>query len=407
MGAWLGMRAGQVAVVALGALALSVQLAAAGGLDRSAFRYQRTLTTTGTGPAKVEPDGPLFAHTEIGFGDLRIVDADGRQIAWRPLIEQTRPVINVRALNRGREGATAVALLDLGEARAVHDRLELDIPDQDFVGHVDVLGSDDRKTFTRLSRTVVYDISGAEHARSTTVVYPPSDFRYLSLRATGVSAIGGATVSGSAARPRLLERAVRRLTVRQRGSRTVIAADLGFERMPVDQVVVSAATRSYERPVEIEGSNDRRSWVPLATGRLFAIAGSRQEPVALAAGHRYLRATIDNGDDRPLADIRVRLLARSRALLVAADGTSPYRLLYGDPGRQSPSYDYARLPASSLDIERAGVAVLGAETINAGFEEPPDTRSFAARHPAVVKAALVLAAAVIAAAGLLALRRST
>ena len=68
------------------------------------------------------------------------------------------------------------------------------MPGTGFVGRVEVSGSDDRRTFTLLSTSVIYDIAGAAlHARSTTVVFPPSDFRYLFLRARGIPRIDGAT----------------------------------------------------------------------------------------------------------------------------------------------------------------------------------------------------------------------
>src|SRR5206468_1719485 len=121
----------------------------------------------------------------------------------------------------------AVALLDLGPERRTRDRVELDVPQHGFVARVEVSGSDDRRTFTTLSTSVIYDIAGAtSHARNTTVVFPPSDFRYLFLRATGISRIAGATVSTA---PPTTQRVQRRGTVR-RVSRnpTRLVLDLRF-----------------------------------------------------------------------------------------------------------------------------------------------------------------------------------
>ena len=53
------------------------------------------------------------------------------------------------------------------------------------------------------------------------------------------------------------------------------------------------------------------------------------------------------------------------------------------------------------------VVVLGPERRNEAFEPPADTRTFAERHPGLIKVALALAAAALAAAGFFALRRRT
>ena len=66
-----------------------------------------------------------------------------------------------RVLDAGRRGARTVALLDFGPERRVRDRIELDVPGTGFVSRVEVSGSDDRRTFTLLSTSVIYDIAGA------------------------------------------------------------------------------------------------------------------------------------------------------------------------------------------------------------------------------------------------------
>ena len=386
------------------ALALAAP-AAAQRLDERGFRYVRTLETAGPGPARLEPDGPLFAHTKRDFADLRIVDARGRQVPWRilppPAEAAPRPV---RVLNRGRRDGKAVALLDLGPSPGVHDRIELDVPDTGFVARVVVRGSHDRKTFTTLSETVIYDVAGATRARSTTVVYPPADFRYLDVAASGVEGITGATLARFAPRPRFRPREIEDVEIAQRGRRTVVTADLGFENVPVDRLRIEAATARYDRPVEIEGSNDGKRWVDLAFARVFKLSAAPGPPIDLAARHRYLRATIDNGDDEPLAGIRVAALALPRTILVSGDHAPPLRLLYGNPRARAPRYDFARLPVATLGAEQARAAALGDERVNARYRPPPDTRSFAARHPEVVQAALAVAAIVLAVGGFLALR---
>jgi hypothetical protein len=100
-------------------------------------------------------------------------------------------------------------------------------------------------------------------------------------------------------------------------------------------------------------------------------------------------------------------MARPRTILVADGFQAPYRLLYGSPGLGAPEYDFAQAPLDSRDLTAVRAAALGREALNPAWEPPEDTRSFFARHPAVLSAALALAAVVLFVGAFLALRRRT
>ena len=292
-------RAGGLLVLVAALLAAAPAYAAS--VDRTEFRYARALRPSGDGPALVEPDGALYAHARPGFGDLRAVDARGRQVPWR----------------------------------------------------------------------------------------------FLSAS------------SASVGRERRLVRRIRSLAISTSGRETVVTADLGHTRIPVDEVEISAATPRYDRPVEIKSSNDGRHWVYAASGRTFRFPGSAQSPIRVATRARYVRVTIRNGDDEALTGIRLSALARPRTILFEGGHPRPLTLLYGSPTARTPNYDFARLPGRAVGLERARTARLGGERANAAFRAPPDARSFAARHPGLLQAALALAAVALAATGLLALWKSS
>jgi hypothetical protein len=389
-------------------LAAGAQPAAAAGLDRADFRYQRPLVVDAGGASiLVEPDGALFEHSLPGFADLRIADARGQQVPWRRArFRRVAAPEAVPVLNSGRQGRFAVALLDLGARRRVRDRVALDVPDRSFVGRAVVLGADDRHgPFTRLSATGIYDARGARAARSTVAVFPPSDFRYLLVKATGVSRIAGASVSGAGERPRLFRRTIRPVSQRQEGTRTIVTFDLGYSNVPVDELRIGAETARYERPITILGSNSRQRFIPLAAARIFRFPGSASAPISTRAHSRYIRIEVDNGDDVPLRGIEVSAWSRSRALLLEGGHPLPYTVYYGSSRASAPNYDFARLPTSALGVEHAVRGRLGPEHETPAFEPPPDTRSFTARNPGLVTAALALAALALAAVGLLALRK--
>jgi hypothetical protein len=186
-----------------------------------------------------------------------------------------------------------------------------------------------------------------------------------------------------------------------------VRLDLAFPKVPVDAVRIESTTPSYVRSVRIEGSNDGRSFVALAQGRVARFSGVALTRIALDGQHRYLRVLIENGDDVPLEGLRVVAEARARPLLLSAGYSPPYRLLYGATNVPPPSYDFEQLPAAATGVEHAAVGTLGAEAANETYEAPADTRTFLERNDWVVQALLVTAALVAAAAGLLALRRRT
>jgi hypothetical protein len=279
----------------------------------------------------------------------------------------------------------------------VHDRIDLDLPGQGFVGTATVWGSDDRQTFTQLGSTRIFDLAGAQgRARSTAVTFSPSDFRYLRLRATGVRSIDGATLSG-----RSPAAAAKPVPVRARGG----ILDLGGANVPVDLLRITAATPRYDRRVRIDARNGGEPWRTIADGRIYRLYGKPSPPLELVTRARYLRVRILNGDDPALARVRIVPLARPRTVLVEGGHDEPLHLLYGGRSRGAPDYEFARLPRGTLDLAHLRKGRLGPPELNAAFRSAPDTRTWVKRHPAVVTLALALAASVVGLAGFLALRR--
>jgi hypothetical protein len=386
-----------------------VAFGAAADVETSDFRYARTLSAAPGGPVRIEPDGAMYGHARVGFADLRVLDASGNQVPWRtepaPAAVTARPVPLVA---RGVLDGVVSVVLDRGTTPEIIDRIELDVPDRDFVGSVEVLGSTtgDEGSYATLSTTQVYAVHGAVEARSTTAVFPPTDYRYLLVRARGVFRIDGATVARDPQQPRL-ELVDADPSVGQQARATVVTLDLGFANIPVDAVEVRSSTDRFVRRVVVEGSNDGVTYRSVGGGEVARFRGVDLGRIAVDASQRYVRVTIRNGDDSPLADLRVRALARPRPLLLSEGFESPFRIYYGARGAAAPDYDFAQLPATAIGLRRAVEGTLGPETVNAAFEPPADTRTFFERNRGALNGLLVVAAIVVAVGGLLALRRRT
>jgi hypothetical protein len=391
-----------ILLVAAGAVLASAARGAGSTVDESAFRYVRPIERQGTGPAIVEPDARLFAHSLPGFADLRIVTRAGAQVPWRPMPEAPAvETMRLAVVYRGTQDGKAVVLLDSGARRPTLDELELDIPATGFVGRAEVLGGDDRRTFTELSSTVVYDISGAKTARSTTAVFPASSPRYYLVRVSGVPAVMGATASIAADRARrVVKPAVKSEKISPRSRRTVVTIDLGFRRVPVDRLRITATTPVYDRAVDIEESENGRLWRWAASGRAFRLPDSIAQEMDVSTSSRYVRVVIANGDDAPLTGITVTPVADSRAILVRGGTPGPLRLLYGNRTLGPPQYDFELLPMSAIDLENARPASLGTERRVPASIQAPAPASFFERHGWAVPALLALAAIGIGAVGL-------
>ena len=248
---------GGVTLVGLVAAAL-VAVGVAADVETSDFRYTRTLTAPPAGRSCSSPTERCTGTPRWASRDLRIVDADGTQVPWRqaPLPDAVPPR-QVALVARGELDGVVSVVLDRGPTAEVVDRIELVVPDREFVGEVEVLGSATgaEGSYATLSTTQIYAVRGAVNARSTTALFAPTDYRFLLVRARGVS--------GITARPSLAIRAsrlsIRSLPTRasrQGGRSTVVTLDLGFANVPVDAVEVASSTDRFVRRVVVEGSND-------------------------------------------------------------------------------------------------------------------------------------------------------
>ena len=381
----------------------AVLATAAAGVDERDFRWERTLNGPDRRLLAFVPDGPLYAHAKLDLADLRILDARGRQVPWRPRPEQpAMNTIDAVVLNAGRRGRGFAALIDLGPRRVIRNRLELSFGNAtNFVGSVTVSGSDNRENFTRLSTTTVYDLHGARAARSTSVVFPPTDHRFLRLEGRNLPTPDAARAS-TAPRAATLRPVAVKSTTRREGTKTRMDLDLAWEKVPVDVLQFRSTTARFDREVEVRGSNGG-AYIPVASGRVLRLPGASLLRIPVSSRQRKLRVVIDNGDDEPLRALGITPLARTREVLLANGYRPPFRLLYGNRALDIPEYDFASLPPIALRPVARGT--LSAERANPDLRAAEDTRSFFARNSWLVEAGLVLAALAVAAGGVLALRR--
>lgn len=95
------------------------------------------------------------------------------------------------------------------------------------------------------------------------------------------------------------------LNLSSRDGITAFTVDLGRSGIPHQAVTIGTVSRDFNRPVTVEGSDDARIWAMLReSGRIFSISGeggAAWKKVSYPVSNfRYLRVTIDNGEEKPL-----------------------------------------------------------------------------------------------------------
>jgi hypothetical protein len=159
------MRRLAVAAVAIVAL-LRVAPADAETLDRSGFRHERELSGIHGGPALMEPDGQLFAGSRPHFGDLRVLDAEGSEVPWRPAPADLRsPPIRraVRTVRRREVGARTEITLDFGVEGMPVDEVLVSSSTRRYERTVVVSSSTDGRRFGRIAESRISRFGGEKH----------------------------------------------------------------------------------------------------------------------------------------------------------------------------------------------------------------------------------------------------
>lgn len=147
------------------ALLAAPAAAPAASVDRTEYRYARELVATGEGPVAFEPDGALFEHSAPGLADLRVLDADGEEVPWRPRPVETgeRPKRITRepaSTTRAKRGSRTLITIDLGAGKIPVDELEIEADADRYDRPVRVLGSNDGRGYVPVGGGRIFRFDG-------------------------------------------------------------------------------------------------------------------------------------------------------------------------------------------------------------------------------------------------------
>lgn len=355
-------------------------------------------------PLAIAPDN------DGNYPDLRVVDANGQERPYaidpdRPRSgERNVPLIDVGFVpKRGTQ-----AVVDLGTSGTLVGTIVLGVDAglrPTYFEHVGVDASDDRRTW-RIVRddAIVYRVAQNGGTGDTTLTFPPTRSRWIRVRVldpSGPFPLTGAHVASqpeTAALQRVPALPVERDDPVDHSQRWTFAPSTPLR---ATAVVFADGGAQYQRQVTVETSDDDATWQWQGDGTIahYAEGGSQTLISVNEQTARFVRVTVQNGDDAPIRTLLPALLVRTHSVVFPAGGTP--RLLSGHPNIGIPSYDLgARLAHASWTADDA----TDGETVpNAGYRDP---RPFLERFPWFLTVALLAAAVALGGIAVRTLRRT-
>ncbi len=390
-------------------------------LDLSPFAHRRAIRGIDhSGWWRLPVDARTYqdsAATEP-LADVRLVGPDGKEVPYLvrpvpgppPATTLVGTMVDSVVLKDG----SARAIVDLGRQGLTHSQVDLTLAGHDFLRRTRIeISNDERHWAVSTEGEAVYaiDLPDGASAHETSLEYPVSDARYLRITLLppqqpgfmGSVRILDATLSfvlpGAQPQPGRLPI---KLTPQPRppgATQTVFVADLGARGVPVSDLVLDVATPAFARRVSLAASDAPGYWIGVGGGLIYrglGIAVEAERNLTVDAGgtrKRYLRLTIDDGDDAPLQVRGATAEFPPEELVFSASAPGPYHLFLDAAAMTAPRYDLADVLARSPDIKPA-TATLGPVELNPRYGRTaaiaPRPAALTDRHPVVIGAALVI-----------------
>ena len=364
---------------------------------------------------EVTLDRDVFEGSPPGQVDLRLVEADGREVAYQLVVERggaREESLQGRVRDLGHvPGQHSSFVVDLGREGQLHNRVKILTGSKNFQRIVRVEGSADAESWAVLREDVeIFDFTVQErgfNARNTEVDYPDSTSRYLRVRVIngdeGPLLISGASISSVDERPAEVvpyDAEITGIAENAEDNVTVVEVDLGSANVPTNRLTLRTSSVNFHREVSVDGSDDELTWTPVSgRSEIYAyntakFTGSRLDLSYSEVTFRYLRATVHNEDNPPLSIDGIEAEGLARRVLFLAQPGEAHSLYYGNPGAGPVSYDLAKL-LPYLDAESPLPGSLGAQAENPEFAVPQ--QPFSERFPWLIPVGVAAAAAVMAA----------
>ena len=252
---------------------LSVVRPAFAEFDKTQWQFSKPVEASAPsdGYLRVSIDGEVYRHSQRSLSDLRLVDDQSKEVGYSihaqresTIEESYEPKIFNRAVL---PGSYSTLTLDL-EQEVESNTLVVRTSSRNFKRRVEIAGSNDRKQwFVLKADGYIFDFSGDQKIHLTTIKYPDTKYRYLQVKVWNAKeeplTIEGASLSRVKTTP--ARRIVRTVSLHSRDEDaklkvTTCVLDLSYDNLPADFLMIDTPEENFFRTVEIQGSNDLKTW---------------------------------------------------------------------------------------------------------------------------------------------------
>lgn len=328
---------------------------AAIALATFAHGEERTVTPSAAGANRLDPDVALLAKAKRDLSDLRLFDAQGREVPYLriPPPARTYSYKDGALLPVAPTKKTSGFELDLGQPLSV-DRLQIEGPSTPFVKKMRLEGSGDRAHWTLLSSEATVFHLPEEKLTNLEVAFTPGDYRFLrvtwddgsSARLVVTDAKARLAIEGIAPEPMRVPVAFRRRASEPGKSRYKLT--LPGPHLSIEKIELQVAAGDVFREAAVNEARLANSEVvPSKLGdatlkraqRDGVIAADLTIPVVSPQGPD-LELVVDDGNNPPLqlTGITAQLEPQPWIYFVSADGGALTER-YGDAKLNAPKYD--------------------------------------------------------------------
>lgn len=360
------------------ALGYAVLAAHVHALEPTEWKHRQALKVEAPGIVRVEIPAETLDAARADWGDLRIIDPGGQEVAYT-LRRGTRPVVRPIAPKSFRSTLTPDATqlaLEIGELADAEVRLET--PAGDFIKSAKIETSADGRTWQLAEAGLpVFRQRGVEQLR----IHAGARFVRITLddsRTRPVPFTGAKVLPGNAAETVALPLAAKIARREEFAGETVLTLELEAAHAPLDSLVISTPERLFTRRVSV-GVRELRDEAAvertMANGTVFKIAtdeGARGANARVAldftAPTRELSVHIANDDSPPLAITGVQVSRFEVMAYFDAATAGDYTLLSGHPQAPAPRYDVAGIRLGQAT--RAIAVTPGPLAANPGYRAP-------------------------------------
>jgi len=356
----------------------------------------------------LEPGQLGDVTSKTPFADIRVVTDRKEEVTYqivarRPEQRKEELPAQLRNLSHTEKGETWLELLvDRQDARAT--AVEIITPDVDFSRQVQVLGSNDGKSWNTIRKDgVIFDTNRGEKLRHTRINFPQASYRHLALKIVNgdaqpltisdIKVLQDNEVLGQTYSIYGTTEKSERNSSRQENS-FVVRMNSVF---PLDRLIIGTAERNFQRSVEVQIKRGNGDWERWAQGVIFNFDTATMHESRLAIdmpeiAAKEFRLVFKNLDSPPISVTNITGEGYRRLLVFKQQADRKLYLFWGNPQAQQPQYDLAGLIAKQR-LDELPIAALSQARPNAKFAGSNARLPFTERykHPLYIVVALAIA----------------